>query len=691
MLYSEHEIEILRKIMGGDSNKENEEFPDRNNTDYPVSVLKYMEKIKHDTHDVLQYHQKIVQQFFIDSKNRGLLIYHGTGMGKTMLAVAISDVMKQHRQVIILSPKSLQTNFKKEIHKYMKLLDKKHEDTEKSIDLHYKFVSSNASNVLKQLENRNKSKDEIKFEKDLEISNNINLEGTLVIIDEAQNFFNAVTNKSGNAMGMYNAIMNAKNIKLVFLSATPIINDPFEISPIFNMLYGGRLLPESLDDFHNLYIDSEKNSIKNRDKLKNRIFGLLSYTGDWWRTGGILKQGEIIKREHFPDQYPTIIEKVQMSSEQYSAYSIARDAEKMSNSSVASSSYRMGSRQISNFLVPEIAKTKIIDTKKYIKNIDKITDYHFERLEIFSPKMKKVYENICKHPGLSVVYSSFVSGEGLKIFSKILEYYEWEKFDIHQTNIPEKKKYAIMSGEVATDERDDIIARFISKDNINGDNIKLLMISSVGSEGLDLRNVRSVHIIEPYWNYGRIEQIIARAVRYKSHIDYEDEKDKNVQPYIYLSDYPANYVFKPTKREPKNEKTTDVYLYDRSIKNKQLIDKMYATMIEASIDCSIHIKTAPKNIQQKIKCLMCNPTHEKMFHPDINIDMKIENPCVELSKSTVNVEEIIYLDKSYYYKKDDNGNILIYEFSDLMGHYVEMNRSNKYYDILIEKISELNY
>ena len=330
-------------------------LPDRNNTNAPLSFFKFMEDIKHDGTDVLQYHQKIIQQFFlVNTKGRGLLIYHGTGVGKTMLSVAIADVMKKERQVIILSPKSLHDNFKKEIRKYLQLLNKTEEFINDAIN-EYSFISSNASNVLRQLSDRNKTKEDIKFEKMLEMDNSIDLEETLVIIDEAQNFFNGVAHKSSNAIGIYHSIMEAKNIKLIFLSGTPIVNEPFEIVPIFNMLYGGKLLPDTPDDFYNLYINLETGTVKNKEKLKNRIFGLVSYTGDWWRTGGIISKENTI-REHFPEQLPIIIEYVKMSVEQFAIYSSARDSEKNSNrggkpsTGIAGSSYRTSSRQISNFL-----------------------------------------------------------------------------------------------------------------------------------------------------------------------------------------------------------------------------------------------------------------------------------------------------------------------------------------------------
>ena len=56
--------------------------------------------------------------------------------------------------------------------------------------------------------------------------------------------------------------------------------------------------------------------------------------------------------------------------------------------------------------------------------------------------------------------------------------------------------------------------------------VKIMMITSSGAEGISLRNVRYVHIMEPYWQPVRIEQVIGRARRICSHNDLKDEKRK---------------------------------------------------------------------------------------------------------------------------------------------------------------------
>jgi superfamily II DNA or RNA helicase len=671
-----------------------EDLPDRNSTNYPLALFKFLDQIQVNPDDTLQYHQKLVKQYFtLNTNNRGLLVFHGTGSGKTMLSVAIADVLKSLYKVVILSAKSLQHNFQKEVTKYSEL-QKKDE-----VPNNYVYISSNAGNMLDQLSRIGKSKEELEFEKTLEVFNEkIDLENKLIIVDEAQNLFNSIVNGSRNGLGFYNAVMNATNVRLIFLSATPIINDPFEIVPMFNMLHGYRLLPESYDDFYTYYVDTLNSRIKNKEKFKNRIVGLLSYVGDWWNTGGINKPGEVIKRPNFPDQLPTIVEKVPMSTEQFSAYSTARDLESQVKGkrsvtkenmqkpkSNPSSTYRVASRQISNFLLPDTIKVKKIGEYGYVKHIDKLTDEHLTNLDKYSPKMKKIFDNIKKHPGLCVVYSSFVTGEGLRIFSKILMSNGWKEYNKTNKKDPSERVFAFVTGNVSADDRAHILSQFNDKSNQYGGNIDLMLLSGAGAEGLDLRNVMSIHVMEPYWNYGRIVQIIARAIRYKSHDDYEMDK-RIVQPYIYLSDYPKDYEFKPTKTKKTLDPTTDVHLYTKSIKSKRLNESFYAAMIEASIDCKIHIKGSPDEVKKKIDCLMCTPTNEKLFHPDPILDLKLSNTCSRPVQESINAEEIQYQGQTYYYTKSPDGTIFIFEYKKNLDAYTEMNRTHPHYNALIEQL-----
>jgi hypothetical protein len=676
-------------------------LPMRNNTNYPLALFKYLEGVKVTEGEILQYHQKVVKHYFTTNPDhRGLLVFHGTGTGKTMLSVSIADAMKDQRRVVILSAKSLQHNFRKEVRKYMGLLKIPTHEINSVIEKKYKFVSSNAGNMLTQLARMGKTVEELEFEKTLEMfTQKIDLEGALVIVDEAQNFFNGIVNGSKNATGLYKAIMEATDVKLIFLSATPIINDPFEIVPMFNMLHGSNILPEDYDDFYNFYIDTDKLIVKNKEKFKNRIFGLVSYMGDWWKSGGLMKPHATIKRDLFPDQLPMVVSYIPMSSQQFAAYSNARDLESevkakktitkenlQKPKSNPGSTYRVASRQISNFLLPETVKVKNISKYGFTKHIDKLTNEHLTNLDMYSPKMKLILDNARKHAGLSVVYSSFVTGEGLRVFSMVLIANGWREYDPKKPKRASEKVFVFISGQVSSDCRAEIITQFNKRKNRDAEEIDMMLLSGAGAEGLDLKNVRSIHIMEPYWNYGRIEQIVARAVRYRSHDHFENPKDKTVQPYIYLSDYPESYVFKSTKMKKYPEKTTDVHLYTKSIKSKLLIDRVYAAIIESSIDCSVHIKNSPVDVQKRIDCLICTPTNNKMFHPNTDIDMKMDNPCHRPETSNLTAEQIVYQDKKYYYTKAPDGTISIYEYKKKLDAYTELDRSHPHYEALIKKL-----
>ena len=79
------------------------------------------------------------------------------------------------------------------------------------------------------------------------------------------------------------------------------------------------------------------------------------------------------------------------------------------------------------------------------------------------------------------------------------------------------------------------------KQNLYGDIIKIFMITKTGAEGLNLKCVRSVHIMEPYWQPVLIEQIIGRAVRTESHIRLPP-KDRNVEVFIYMMTFTPELV-----------------------------------------------------------------------------------------------------------------------------------------------------
>jgi hypothetical protein len=112
--------------------------------------------------------------------------------------------------------------------------------------------------------------------------------------------------------------------------------------------------------------------------------------------------------------------------------------------------------------------------------------------------------------------------------------------------------------------------------DISGQNIKVVLISQAGSEGLDFKAIRQVHIMEPWYNINRIEQIIGRGVRNFSHKDLPFAK-RNVQIFLY-----------GTILENAEEEAADLYVYRMSEIKAIKIGKVTRLLKQVSVDCVIN-------------------------------------------------------------------------------------------------------
>ena len=468
----------------------------RNNTSFTIKLYEYLKNVEFkNEYSFLKYYQNIVRIFLNDVNidSRGLLINFTMGMGKTIMAVAIAMDMKENRQPIVLLTKSLQDNFKLSIIKYIKwrtnveenyhLGTLSNDDLNSYIDKEFSFVSMNASNMIKQMMKATEGTTANELEK--VFNSKINkivslgsLDNKLLIIDEAHNLFRAITNGSKNAMALYEMVVQAKNLKLIFLTGTPISNHPFELVPCFNMLGSNipnkTILPENYRNFMNYFVDEKNGSIKNKDAFQNRIMGLVSFVTHSSTPGANaqLSDKSAIKNQiEFPEQYDTIIEYIPMTPHQFVLYQLARDKEKEEGSgqglqgnrimstpsvqkpkSTTTSSYRVKSRQLSNFAPP----IKFIGEKDPLKiPMDDVT----------SPKLERLLKNINKHKNqLGLVYSQFVGIGGLGIMKRFLIRNGYEEYnsDAVKTSDVIKTSDAIKTSDtIKTTGSSDLISIYI--------------------------------------------------------------------------------------------------------------------------------------------------------------------------------------------------------------------------------------
>ena len=214
-----------------------------------------------------------------------------------------------------------------------------------------------------------------------------------------------------------------------------------------------------------------------------------------------------------------------------------------------------------------------------------------EALRKYSPKFLRMFNIINDSEGLNLIYSQFRSMEGIQIFSMVLEANGYGQFKLKQQNgvwsivIEDEHRgkplYALYTGTETAEEKEMVrliyngewdkvpknIAerlREIANNNNEGEIIKILMITASGSEGINLRNTRNVHIMEPYWNPARIEQVVGRARRICSHKNLPPEK-QNVNAFIYLMEF--------TREQLDQDTTVELKLKDLSKKKKQILDR----------------------------------------------------------------------------------------------------------------------
>lgn len=441
------------------------------------------------------------------------------------------------------------------------------------------------------------------------------------------------------------------------------------------------LFSEDADEFNEFFVDRKNSCVKNRDKFKARIFGLSSYYGDLYFPHGETKVG-------FPKRLPTVVERVPMSPTQYARYALAAEQEaqeskgkfkraagRFSSAKGGQSTYRVKTRQISNYCIPEYALGPARGHKQREKFVNRISQADLLDTDKYSPKFSRIIANIYAHdkqPGL--VYSQFVSGEGCAVFARVLEAHGWidvtdprdaerahrDMHDVDPTitsKAHHRPTFAQLTGEISPDDRATIIARFNQRDNADGSVIRILLLSGAVAEGIDLKRGRHTHIMEPFWNAARIKQVEARVIRLNSHADLPEDQ-QNVQPYIYLSDYPADLEKKASR-----ELTTDVSMYTKSVDNMRVIDDFMRAVAESSVDCQTHSRHFTPEIAAKIKCMVCAPTNVPLFHAALRVDMRQPSTCREPTTSQVQAVrlQVPTHEMPIYYDRQNKTKIYIFD------------------------------
>lgn len=631
----------------------------------------------------LNEHQSLLANFINPhTPYRGVLIYHGTGTGKTCAAVAIAEkfktmVEKYNVKIHVLVPGPLnKQNFISEIIKctgetYFNTIPdktvilKENEDVKMKkqahilINQYYRIMShksfykkvlgekifdkdSNSLNKVKKTYRKTTSGD---YERDISIDRIYSLDNTLLIIDEAHNL---TKNEYGSAVTKI--IESSKNLKIILLSATPMKNLADDIVPLLNLLRPADSKIERDKIFttsRNYLMDFKEGG---REYLRNMSRGYVSYL----RGADPLTFAERIDVGEIPPGLSfTKVTRCYMLEFQKTAYlevvlekgdSLDKRSEAVANFvfpglnknkkdikgyygidgiNEIKSQLKNNSTVINNLIASTVLKNYAIkDTSSlvYLTDNNKVISGDIFKeiyLKYFSIKfytaLQKINNQVVDREGtgLIFIFSNLVK-VGVDLFNEVLQkngylefnenpnnytikndtkcYYCSKTFDKHGTDDKIKlhtfypATYIAITGkseenaDQIPEEKHRILKNiFNNTDNRDGRKIKLVLGSKVMNEGITLKNIKEILILDVHYNLGRTDQVIGRGIRFCTH--YNITNEENPFPKVNINKYVIS---------DKESLTTEEELYKKAEYKYRLIKETERILQEEAVDCPLN-------------------------------------------------------------------------------------------------------
>ena len=222
--------------------------------------------------------------------------------------------------------------------------------------------------------------------------------------------------------------------------------------------------------------------------------------------------------------------------------------------------------------------------------------FHKDIIGDYSSKIRNILDIVSKSDGIVFIYSNWIKSgiiplvlaleqngytksDGKEVLknSKKLNKISYEgKYKDEYSDSKDFKpaNYLVISGsDLKSNSLEEDLKTLTSVENSKGEHIKVVIGSTVASEGLDFKNIRSIHILEPWHNINKLEQVIGRGIRNCSHKNL-DSVDRNVTIYLHTS----------LIDEKDDMETIDTYLYRYSEYKAKQIGEIENILKKHSID-----------------------------------------------------------------------------------------------------------
>ena len=584
----------------------------------------------------IQNHQRFLRRILSpDSSTRSLLMVHGTGTGKTCSAIQIAEeyIIRpefQDSKVLVIANPVVQDNFKKQIfdeskiyldkddlllskqctgRRYLEMLQRIQKEPLKWSSKQVREKMNGIANKLIEefyefqgyTEFSNKLENETKLGNDVHVTNWIHktFDNRMIIIDEAHNLkVEEGTISKLVSKALQQIIKTAHNVTLILLTATPMFDTFDEI--IF---------------YINLFLWNDRKQDMKTTLQPKKIFhedgtfqeGMETVFRGWCQDYISFVRGD--NPFTFPFRLPppdSLIAEPAVrdymnepikQQDRRKVLTLTKSVLKGIQLEVVKTLKPVGATILNEIIcvLPENAPFSKVFTNSegMLDYADKVPKFLApSKVHDYSCKFSTIMKTISESTGIVFVFSN-LKEYGANLFAMCLEEHGYEhaldkrmlKTTSGEISRGSKGKYALFSSDVSGSEQNKLLSRLKRKENMNGEDIKVIIGTPTLSEGVDLANVRQVHVLDYWWNMSRIEQVVGRGIRTCSHklLPFEEQ---NCTVYLHICKY----------EDPKRE-TIDEYYYRAKVEKKSdLISKVKQTIMESAMDCPLQseINTLPK-------------------------------------------------------------------------------------------------
>ena len=618
------------------------ELSDITNTSLPAASLEALKSLRNSACESsrsgfkLQSQQRFLRRVLSpDSPVRNLLMVHGTGTGKTCTAIQIAEeyILRpefQDKRVMVIASRAVEENFRTQLFEIDRVsvdvlsgtLESKQCTGRRYLDMLLRVESEprnwNNPDIRERLE---KTADRIldefyEFGAYGSFGNMINekkdmgaevfekwvhetFDNRLLIIDEAHN----ATEKSDNltakavAAGLESLVKTANGLVLVLLTATPMFDTFDEI--VF---------------FMNLFLWNDRKQAPNVTLKSSQIFNNDATLKDaptfqkWCETYVSFVKGENPFTFPFRLPPPRVVSRDDLSTDYVGEGIATKDRIKYLSlvgsevtgiqKDVLVGVERADSTEKRRLLMqPTIS---VFPENKTFQQSFKASGKQYayagepfltpESLPKHSAKIATVLKSVQESEGIALVYSNFVE-MGSRVFAMAAEEHGFTPVlgspllaNPAYTG-QSKGKYILLTSGASDAEISTMLSRVKASKNRDGADVKLIISSPIVSEGIDFRYIRQIHILDPWWNMSRVEQVIGRGLRTCSHQVLPFEK-QNCTVYLHVC------------RTGDGKECYDEYTYRTKIEQKAIrIARVRKAMAEYAMDCPLQnsINTLPQD------------------------------------------------------------------------------------------------